>query len=41
MFDGGYCEGPQEDFALAEGIGPLFGGLEDVGGETHRVGLCC
>lgn len=35
VLDGGYGEGAQEDLPLAEGVGALFGRLEDVGGEAH------
>jgi len=35
VFDGGYGERTQEDFARAKGVGPLFGRLDNVGGEAH------
>jgi len=35
MFNGGYGKRSQENFALSEGVGPLFGLLEDIGGEAH------
>jgi hypothetical protein len=31
VFYGGYGEGAEDEFSVAEGIGSLFGGLEDFG----------
>ncbi len=38
VLDGGDGEGAEEDLSLTEGVGPLFGRLEDVRRQTHR---CC
>lgn len=35
VFDGGYGEGAEYQFSFAEGVGPLFGGLDYFGRETH------
>jgi len=35
VFNGGDGEGAENEFTFGKGIGPLFSGLEDLGGETH------
>lgn len=35
VFYGGDGEGTEDEFSFSEGVGALFGGLDDFGGKAH------